>query len=549
MTRARRLKERAPPPHFANNNAKNDIQRVLNAANDVKTWSTASDEVEEQSVMHESICSFDDQQDLVTEPKILSFLIKQLVFSRIFLLTFQFFINRIMKDHPTDAFKGIPQTEVNRRDQFVQNLFGGLSCWDARHFLHVAEFGYTWESTLAWFPLFPAILRVLGTCIQFIFGPMNLFSAMLLGGVILNNIIFVVNGILLFRLAYMLTGNLKEAIISVYVFCWNPASIFFSAVYTESLYTLFTFSAVLFLQHNPSDRIRQIIASFILSFAFLTRANGLANIGYIGFPLFLEVILRKTDADKVEFEDFNMNFILKALHRLSLFLLCFFIMALPLRLFGFAMEEKFCSNKAAYEEPRLKNFLQNSSFVLPGDVANLTWCNDDRDPSPLLPPYYAEVQEKYWGVSLFGHWQLRKFPFFLMAAPTLGFVFYGILDFISNAVNDSRRIEQILQDRRMLIPFAIHSAFIAFAGIFFYNVEVSMRLLFSSSPFLYIVIARIMSEQTPSVSVPDDLMEPFLLPFLSIYARVRLLHFMMLTYLLGFFFFGTTLHVNWLPFI
>jgi hypothetical protein len=66
---------------------------------------------------------------------------------------------------------------------------------------------------------------------------------------------------------------------------------------------------------------------------------------------------------------------------------------------------------------------------------------------------------------------------------------------------------------------------------------------------LSLVIARVMAEQTPLVSVPDDLMTPWLLPFLSIYARVRWLHFLMLTYLLGFFFFGTTLHVNWLPFL
>lgn len=120
-----------------------------------------------------------------------------------------------------------------------------------------------------------------------------------------------INGMMLFRLAQMLTGSLKEAIISVYIFCWNPASIFFSALYTESLYMMFTFGALLLLQRDPADRTRQIVASFVFSYAFMTRANGLANIGYIGFPLMLEVILRKTDDDKLEFEDFNLNCVCK----------------------------------------------------------------------------------------------------------------------------------------------------------------------------------------------------------------------------------------------
>lgn len=82
-----------------------------------------------------------------------------------------------------------------------------------------------------------------------------------------------------------------------------------------------------------------------------------------------------------------------------------------------------------------------------------------------------------------------------------------------------------------------------------YNVEVSMRLLYSSSPYIYIVLARIISNQTPFVSVPDDLMKPFVLPFFSIYARVKFSHLLMLSYFLGYYFFGVALHVNWLPFI
>lgn len=77
---------------------------------------------------------------------------------------------------------------MTRRDHIIHDVFGGLACWDARHFLHIAEFGYTWESTLAFFPLFPMLLRIMGGVIQLFIGQLSFHSAMLLGGAIFNNV-------------------------------------------------------------------------------------------------------------------------------------------------------------------------------------------------------------------------------------------------------------------------------------------------------------------------------------------------------------------------
>jgi hypothetical protein len=54
--------------------------------------------------------------------------------------------------------------------------------------LHIAEFDYSWESTLAFFPLFPMLLRVTGTAVQSIFGNISLFNAMIVSGVVINNV-------------------------------------------------------------------------------------------------------------------------------------------------------------------------------------------------------------------------------------------------------------------------------------------------------------------------------------------------------------------------
>lgn len=74
-----------------------------------------------------------------------------------------------------------------KRD-IIQELLGGLARWDAKHYLHIAEFGYSWESELAFFPLFPAVLKISGTFFKYVFGSMSLNSAMILGGVLVNNV-------------------------------------------------------------------------------------------------------------------------------------------------------------------------------------------------------------------------------------------------------------------------------------------------------------------------------------------------------------------------
>lgn len=58
--------------------------------------------------------------------------------------------------------------------------------------MHIAEFDYTWESTLAFFPLFPMLLRVSGDAVQTFIGGISLFNAMILSGVVINNVSHIV---------------------------------------------------------------------------------------------------------------------------------------------------------------------------------------------------------------------------------------------------------------------------------------------------------------------------------------------------------------------
>uniref|UniRef100_A0A7E4W739 GPI mannosyltransferase 2 n=1 Tax=Panagrellus redivivus TaxID=6233 RepID=A0A7E4W739_PANRE len=490
------------------------------------------------------------------DPSLRSFVKSQLIFSRVMLIFFQFCFNYVMHDWPTDAFKGMPiVAEPTRRDRLIESTIGGLANWDARHFLHIAEFGYTWESELAFFPLYPTILRLLGSIVEPILEPISLRNAMVLAGVAVSNVAFVAAGLVLFELTYRLTANLKIALIASYVFCWNPASVFFSAAYTESIYCLISFSGMLYLEVDPYNRLRQLVTACIFSFGFATRSNGVLNLGYIGYYLLIEVIMVKQEDGKYVFDDFGIKTFTNGLKKLPFFLLCVLIVILPLRIFSTAIEDKFChSASALFSDPRVAEYVAThnaSAFTLPGQLDRLPWCDRAANGviDPLFPPYYQAVQEKYWSVGLFGYWQIRKIPFFFVAAPTIFIVFYGLIDLILETGTIEESLETQIRSKRLLVPYALHALVLTLAGILTYNVEVSIRMLYSSTPFICIVLARHMARQTPRIRVPEDLLDPFVLPFLSNYARVKASRFLIVTYLLGYFTIGTMMHVNWLPFV
>lgn len=89
---------------------------------------------------------------------------KELFFSRVVIFLLQCFSNRVLPDFTTDAF--IKSTNSAQRlmgsEQCIQWVSEGLTRWDAQHYLHIAEFGYTNEKSLAFFPLLPTMLQICG---------------------------------------------------------------------------------------------------------------------------------------------------------------------------------------------------------------------------------------------------------------------------------------------------------------------------------------------------------------------------------------------------
>ncbi|WKY05078.1 hypothetical protein Q1695_005809 [Nippostrongylus brasiliensis] len=91
--------------------------------------------------------------------------------------------------------------------------------------------------------------------------------------------------------------------------------------------------------------------------------------------------------------------------------------SLPIFIHGRRQQIAFCSQSSTTSVPlTLQRFATENNLVTVGRTDVIDWCNVS---SSIFPAFYASIQSKYWHVSLFGYWQLRKLPCFIMAAPAL----------------------------------------------------------------------------------------------------------------------------------
>jgi Mannosyltransferase (PIG-V) len=134
--------------------------------------------------------------------------------------------------------------------------------WDSDWFLRIAEHGYSWpSSTPAFFPLYPALVAVLGRI-----GGGHFVAA----GVLISLTLGAFAAVSLSSLAQPLLGErgAQRAVLYLAIF---PTSFYLGAVYSESL-----FLALAVTTFVLAERGRLGWAGVVAGLALLTRAQGLA---------------------------------------------------------------------------------------------------------------------------------------------------------------------------------------------------------------------------------------------------------------------------------
>ncbi|OXA58407.1 GPI mannosyltransferase 2 isoform X2 [Folsomia candida] len=367
------------------------------------------------------------------------------LFSRFLLLGIEILTNNFLGKHNNDGFRFVPEKGYGEKwlDPVVNATLRGFANWDGQYFLHIAVKGYTTENILAFFPLFPMMISFASQLFHVILGSyISLSSLVLIVSWIFNATLFTKSANLLHDLAQV-SGTFPDPTPVILLFCFNPASIFFSSLYTESLFMYLTLKELMSLYYGKPYK-----ALMWASLSTLCRSNGILNFGFVA-AYFLQEAWTTTNRERR-----NPFFWL-----ITKALICLIFLA---------------------------PFLAFQVYAL------LKFCNEWDGEVPLYCRYeilpYSYIQNKYWNVGPFKYFEFKQIPNFILAAPVLYLQF-----------NTNWKSFVPLMAKLFVYPtnvnlcglyIAVHGVFLAVFCFVFIHVQVSTRLILSAFPYFYLNIAK-----------------------------------------------------------
>ena len=324
------------------------------------------------------------------------------------MLPFQVLSNLLIPDHAGSMQDVMMKTHrYPPHDTITEILGGGFDNWDSEYFIYVAQNGYNFLQAMAFFPLYPMCMWMVGRTFLF---PLSYVlterSLFLLAGVLINFAMFPLAAVSLYLLTLFITENRKLSLLTALLFCVNPASVFMSAVYTECLFSLFTFTGLCFLSKKYCWT-----ASIFFGLAVATRANGIVLLGFIVYHHCNELYWQLSTYQGV-------MWLAAMIVRGFETLLQAVIVAFPFLLFQLYGYWKFCSIQSSSSEEIYE------------------WCQW------AIPMPYIYIQEHYWNNGFLRYFQLKQVPNFLLAFPVFGLSLYSLWIYF---VTSQRKLIQLKQ--------------------------------------------------------------------------------------------------------
>ena len=394
--------------------------------------------------------------------------------------------NYLLPDHSPDVFNP-PETYNSKTiaDTVIEKLLGGLKRWDGVYFMHIAEHGYTYENCLAFFPMFPFTVRLLGNTLllplQYI---MNMNNVLLVAAVLVNMYCFIQSAKALNELGKEVTGNEKLAYKAVILYCVNPASVFFTAPYSESMFAMFLFKGL--IECENKSRLK---ASFYFGLAALTRSNGIVLVGFILYFKAKDIISslvsiwnnRNMDRETKKLT-YTSLIMFVALPTLILILVC----VAPFALYQYYAYRKFCDYSATSRDlpPNILKYGRERQYKM-AHTGYSKWCYWK------LPLSYSYIQNNHWGVGFLQYYEIKQIPNFALAAPMVILCTLAIYQYVRtrwklcktlglvSTVADSKKTDEV--PKRHVGFFAdgcfVHICYMAFLvlfGLFFMHVQVGL---------------------------------------------------------------------------
>lgn len=439
-------------------------------------------------------------------PRHLSHILRLSFFSRVIFLFIQIVSNRLVKDHNADAYRSgfhksivICSKDLPWPYEQLHWIIEGSTRWDSQYFLEISNHGYISEQHLAFLPIFPisiaALRRLLfgqdfqfpdissnqfgsESCVEDIPGLVHYINSVLIGVILNNFIFFPLATISLYALTKKLfPGDEKYSRNIIWWFCFNPASIFFTVCYTESLFSALTFTSLFLIEYRSKLYLEQrggpssndsignlnrliyicVPSLVLLALSAATRSNGLISIGFIVYQ-FIQKYVSLIRVDRTGWSLTYYAFAISELIQDCLFaLISALVIASGYVIFQIYSYNKFCLESRQPEKGKL--------------IQRPSWCNNS------IPHPYQHVQLKFWNVGPFNFYQPKQIPNFLLALPVTLISLIGSL-------NKSRKFSQLQTGKDQLPYYVQLVALVLFSGVNI-NIQVTTRLIASSCPAFY----------------------------------------------------------------
>lgn len=478
--------------------------------------------------------------------KVYAYIVTEAIKSRALLMIVQYISNAIIPDHKPKVFTFSRKKEHNgAADQVVLHLLGGFLRWDAQYFVHISIHGYSYENSLAFFPFLPVLVRLISNVFTQFLPFLNIYALILLLYIILNSIVFVLAAVTLYKLTYLIFNDSLIGYKTVLLFCYNPASIFFIAPYTECLYSLISFQVMLnclllYQKYEKTDFKWSLTYGKIILLIWcstLTRSNGILNSGFLIYVL---ICLMK---NKLTLQNQLQTKTICIIKYANIITISSILSVIPFCLYQLYCYKMFCFDFPISIPKNVLEYGRNHKLVFPGEFSlhNQSWCNTQ------IPLAYSYVQEHYWNVGFLKYFEIKQIPNFLLAAPILISLLKYVRLYISK---NSWKLYEIFS-LNGLVPkakrncsafnpvlrvFVIHIAVLLVFCIFMIHIQVSTRMLCSASPMLYWYC----SQYIKKISI-EKLDHSF---FCSYSSATELF---IKCYFFGYFLAGTILFCNFLP--
>ncbi len=151
-----------------------------------------------------------------------------------------------------------PYVEILKTNGFPYWIWS-FGNFDGVHYLRIAQDGYAYQFTQAFFPLYPILIKI----VSFI-----TFGNFLIAALLISNLAFLVGMFLFYKLVKK-NFDEKTAFWSCLFLLVFPTSFYFGAVYTEGIFFLMIVTTFYLLEEK-----KILLASIIGSFASATRLVG-----------------------------------------------------------------------------------------------------------------------------------------------------------------------------------------------------------------------------------------------------------------------------------